>query len=100
MGPQALSVIETVHINHLACSRQDLDRHIVIPAVLENNQPSMHTLQDQIGGQIEAGFSINGFYEDDWDEKATPLNNFSPMYIATLAIKLEAVIVALESVTN
>lgn len=47
-----------------------------------------HTLEDQIGGQIEAGFVIGGLYEDDWDDEATPLNQFSPLYIATLAIKL------------
>jgi hypothetical protein len=44
-------------------------------------------LEDQIGGQIEAGFAISGFYEDDWDEKETPLNNFTSMYISTLGIK-------------
>jgi len=27
-----------------------------------------HTLEDQIGGQIAAGFAITGFYEDGWDE--------------------------------
>ncbi len=48
-----------------------------------------HTLEDQIGGQIEAGFAICGLYEDDWDEKATPLNKFASMYIATLARKIE-----------
>lgn len=48
-----------------------------------------HTLEDQIGAQIEAGFAICGLYEDDWDEKATPLNNFSSMYISTLGRKME-----------
>lgn len=46
-----------------------------------------HTLEDQIGGQIDAGFSICGFYEDDWDEKETPLNKFASMYIGTLGMK-------------
>ena len=48
-----------------------------------------HTLEDQIGGQIEAGFVICGLYEDDWDEKATPLNKFTSMYISTLGRKIE-----------
>ncbi len=48
-----------------------------------------HTLEDQIGGQIEVGFAICGFYEDDWDEKATPLNQFASMYICTLGRKVE-----------
>lgn len=47
-----------------------------------------HTLEDQMGGQIDAGFAICGLYEDDWDEKATPLNQFTSMYISTLARKL------------
>ena len=46
-----------------------------------------HSLEDQIGGQIAAGFSIAGFYEDDWDNEATPLNRYTPTYITTLAIK-------------
>lgn len=28
-----------------------------------------HSLEQQIGGQIEAGFMITGFYEDDLEEK-------------------------------
>ncbi|MCH6259148.1 class I SAM-dependent methyltransferase [Puniceicoccaceae bacterium K14] len=47
-----------------------------------------HSLEDQIGGQIDAGFVICGFYEDDWDEKATPLNNYTSMYISTLSRKI------------
>lgn len=46
-----------------------------------------HSLDDQIGGQIGAGFSIHGFYEDRWDSEATPLNDYMPTSIATLAIK-------------
>lgn len=46
-----------------------------------------HSLDDQIGGQIAAGFSIHGFYEDRWDSEATPLNEYMPTSIATLAIK-------------
>lgn len=46
-----------------------------------------HTLNDQIGAQIASGFIIGGFYEDDWDDEASPLNRFTTMYIATLAIK-------------
>jgi hypothetical protein len=44
-----------------------------------------HTLTDQIGGQIEAGFIINGFYEDRHRHLA--LAKYTPTYIATRAIK-------------
>jgi SAM-dependent methyltransferase len=46
-----------------------------------------HSLEDQIGGQIEAGFVINGFYEDYWDDEATKLNKYTPTFIATKAFK-------------
>ncbi|WP_417492176.1 class I SAM-dependent methyltransferase [Maricaulis sp.] len=46
-----------------------------------------HSLQAQIGGQIEAGLMIAGFYEDDWSDEATPLNAFMPTSFATLALK-------------
>jgi 2-polyprenyl-3-methyl-5-hydroxy-6-metoxy-1,4-benzoquinol methylase len=48
-----------------------------------------HTLEDQIGGQLAAGFVICDFYEDDWDNQATPLNEFIPLYAATLARKIQ-----------
>lgn len=45
-----------------------------------------HTLTDQIGGQLDAGFVLTGFYEDVWP--GTPLNEFTPTYIATRSVKL------------
>jgi SAM-dependent methyltransferase len=47
-----------------------------------------HTLETQIGGQIQAGFVITGFYEDGWTDEARILNKYSPTFIATKAIKL------------
>jgi SAM-dependent methyltransferase len=47
-----------------------------------------HTLEDQIRGQLAAGFVICDLYEDGWDDNATPLNRFMPMYISTLAKKI------------
>jgi SAM-dependent methyltransferase len=46
-----------------------------------------HLLADQIGGQIDAGFVIAGFYEDIWP--GTAINEFTPTYIATRAVKLD-----------
>jgi hypothetical protein len=46
-----------------------------------------HTLEHQIGGQLAAGFVLCDLYEDHWDEKATPLNKFTSLYISTLARK-------------
>ena len=47
-----------------------------------------HTLEQQIGGQLNAGFIISELYEDYWDDEATPLNRYMPTYIATLARKI------------
>ena len=48
-----------------------------------------HTLEEQIGGQINAGFVISGFYEDYWSDKANAiLNKYTPLFIATKADKL------------
>jgi SAM-dependent methyltransferase len=47
-----------------------------------------HSLATQIGGQLQAGFLLQDFYEDDWDDEATPLNSFMNIYCATLARKM------------
>lgn len=48
-----------------------------------------HSLENQTGGQIAAGFAIIGFYEDSWTDEATLLNRFSPTSVATHARKLQ-----------
>ena len=44
-----------------------------------------HTLEDQIGGQIAAGFVLTGFYEDTSPESV--LGSFIPAYVATKSSK-------------
>ena len=47
-----------------------------------------HSLDDQIGEQIKAGFVITGFFEDDWGEdENNPLSKFIKSFIATKATK-------------
>ena len=46
-----------------------------------------HTLADQLGGQIAAGFAITGFYEDTWPPDEDPLSNYIAPFIATRARK-------------
>jgi SAM-dependent methyltransferase len=43
-----------------------------------------HNLEDQIGGQLEAGFVLTGLYED---QENSPLGEYMPGYIATRAVK-------------
>ena len=56
---------------------------------IESNIPIefSHTLEEQIGGQIAAGFVITGFYEDHWSDDATVLNRLTATSMATRAVK-------------
>lgn len=47
-----------------------------------------HTLEDQLGGQMAAGFALTGLFEDTWAKPAEPVHRFLKCYIATRAIKL------------
>ena len=44
-----------------------------------------HTLEDQIAGQLDAGFMLTGFYEDR--DLKHPLAKYLPTFIATRALK-------------
>ena len=66
-------------------SAQERERFFGLDAPLEYS----HTLEDQIGGQIDAGFAITGFYEDrNRLEEGELLSEYTPYFIATRADKL------------
>jgi len=47
-----------------------------------------HTLEEQIGGQLDVGFLITGFYEDSYGKEENDLlTNYIPTFIATRAVK-------------
>jgi len=48
-----------------------------------------HSLEDQIGGQLEAGFIITGLYEDSYPPEEDLLSGYMPIFIATRAVKPE-----------
>ncbi len=58
--------------------------------IIEAGEPLefSHTLDEQIGGQLAAGFLIGGFYEDWWTDEARVLNKYIPTFVATKAVKL------------
>lgn len=64
-------------------SLSDAERQLYI----DDDQPLefSHTLEDQIGGQLAAGFVLTGFYEDYWHGRA--LDAYMPTFMATRAIK-------------
>ena len=47
-----------------------------------------HTLENQIGGQLDAGFLLTDLFEDaPVDEKDDPVSRYMPTFIATRAVK-------------
>jgi hypothetical protein len=67
-----------------------MDRYCQIPATRATTLPPRllcygHTLADQIGGQLDAGFLLAGFYEDR--DPGHLLATFLPTFIATRALK-------------
>jgi hypothetical protein len=57
--------------------------------IIESGEPLVfgHSLADQIGGQLEAGFAITGYLECGRGDDHLP-DRFVPPYIATRAVKL------------
>jgi SAM-dependent methyltransferase len=51
----------------------------------QNTLEWSHTLDEQIGGQLSAGFTLTGFYEDR--DPGSVLSQFMPTFIATRTIK-------------
>jgi SAM-dependent methyltransferase len=58
-----------------------------LQALLEQGEPLEfgHTLEDQLGGQLAAGFALVGLYEDRQPDGT--LDRFIPTFIATRALK-------------
>ena len=46
----------------------------------------VHSLGDQLGGQLDAGFLIVGLYADDWGG-SEPIDQFIKSFVAVRAIK-------------
>ena len=46
-----------------------------------------HTLDDLIGGQLDAGFVLRGFYEDNFPDNNEPLTDHICSFFATRAQK-------------
>ena len=46
-----------------------------------------HTLDEQIGGQLKAGFILKDLYEDRDREGGNEIGKYYPQYFATLAVK-------------
>jgi hypothetical protein len=68
----------------------DLDEEDLRRIILDPLQPLefAHTLDDQIGGQLEAGFLLTGMYEDRYPKQEFDiLSRYIDTFIATRALK-------------
>ena len=56
--------------------------------LLDDDEPFCfgHSLSDLVGGQIDAGLAITGWYEDVWAD--WPISEYIPTFAATKATKL------------
>ena len=64
----------------------------LIQEVMQKSEPLefSHTLEEQVGGQLQAGLMLTDMFEDRWAAEANdPLSKFMDTYIATRAIKPE-----------
>lgn len=46
-----------------------------------------HTLEEQIGGQLKAGFTLRALYKDRDRDGGNEIGKYCPQYFATLAVK-------------
>lgn len=46
-----------------------------------------HSLEDQLGGQLRAGFVLTDLYEDGWSAEHGPIHDFLDCFLATRALK-------------
>jgi ubiquinone/menaquinone biosynthesis C-methylase UbiE len=82
-----LSVNHSIPFSTLdGLSEEEIEEHIKTNETIEFG----HSLEDQIQGQIDAGFIIVGFYEDDFGGNRI-LDKYIKTFVATRAIKGEVV---------
>jgi SAM-dependent methyltransferase len=68
---------------------RDLEQ-IHLQKLIDEHEPLAfgHTLDDQIGGQLNAGFVLVGFYEDRYEDTTDdPLSTYLATFVATKAVK-------------
>ena len=67
------------YVEHETLSPTELDERIRNVAMFHFS----HTMEDQLGGLLEAGFLITGFYEDRRSEEdGNPIRDYLPSYFA------------------
>lgn len=80
---EPLKVVNPLPFNPLKMSEEKRK------AMIENGDGVQfsHTLDEQIGGQLKAGFILKDLYEDRDREGGNEIGKYYPQYFATLAVK-------------
>lgn len=79
----SLTVVNKLPFNPLKMEPEKYDRMV---NNLEGIQFS-HSLEEQLGGQLKAGFTITDLYEDRDREGGSAIREYAPQYMATRAVK-------------
>lgn len=82
-GTLPLTVVNKLPFNPLKANEEEYKR---MADNYEGVQFS-HSLEEQIGGQLKAGFILTDLYEDRDREGCGILREYAPQYIATRALK-------------
>lgn len=78
-----LSVVNKLPFNPLKMEKKDYDR------MVKHNEGIQfsHNMEEQLGGQLIAGFTLMDLYEDRDREGGSKIREYAPQYMATKAIK-------------
>ncbi len=82
-GEDSLKVVNKLPFNPLKMPTERLEK------MIDNGEGVQfsHSLEEQIGGQLKAGFRLVELYEDRDREGGAEIRKYAPQYYATLAIK-------------
>ena len=86
----SLEVRHSIPYSDLLDLNESTRQSTILKKILDKGQPLEfgHSLEDQIGGQLDVGFVITGFYEDRYDKgESDPLSQYLPTFMATRAVK-------------
>ena len=82
-GDNPLLVVNPLPFNPLKMEKERYD------AMIANGEGVQfsHSMEEQIGGQLKAGFILKDLYEDRDREGGAKIREYAPQYMATLAVK-------------
>ncbi len=78
-----LTVVNKLPYNPLKMDKERYDRMV-------NNYEGIqfsHSMEEQLGGQLKAGFILTDLYEDRCREGVTPISEYAPQFMATRGVK-------------